>query len=103
MLALGQAAANDTQAFELGPELHRPVGHGAVLGQDQNELLAQVRADRHVLDQHGVVGGAADQLQARVQTGVKLPSRLSNTARPRMVPVRGSTWLSMKFMWPRCG
>src|SRR3989338_1588117 len=60
LLALGQTATHDAQAFELWPQLDGAVLHGVVLIEHQYELLAQVRADRLILDQRSGVLTAAD-------------------------------------------
>lgn len=69
LLALGQALADDAQAFQFRAQLDGAVLHGVVLVEDQDELLAQIGTDRFVLDQRGRVGAAADQLEARIETG----------------------------------
>lgn len=66
-VALAQAAADDAQALQLRSHLDGAVDGLVVAIQDQHELLAQVGADRFVLDQGGGVGLAADQLQAHVE------------------------------------
>src|SRR5690606_2558643 len=66
--AFAKPAADDAQALQLRSQFDCAVGDLAVVPQHQHELLAQVSTYRHVLDQHRVVGSAADQLQAGIKS-----------------------------------
>ncbi|VVM76365.1 hypothetical protein PS681_02052 [Pseudomonas fluorescens] len=66
-VVLVQAGTDDAQAFDFRTQLDGAVYGFVVRIHHQHELLAQVSTDGFVVDQHGVVGAAADQLQACVQ------------------------------------
>src|SRR3990167_5040968 len=73
LLALGEALTHDAQAFQLRPQLDGAVLHGVVLIEHQDELLAEIRADRFILDQRSGVLAAADQLEACVEARRETP------------------------------
>ena len=84
-----------------GAERHLAIG-GLVVGADHHhELLVLVGADRALVDEHRVLRPSAWPRRTRANwPGMSRPSRLSNTARTRTVPLLASTWLSMSCRRP---
>ena len=98
-----EAIADDAQTVDARAEIHRAVFKRIVGFQRQHELLAEIGADRALVDQVVSRTSPPTSLMRAKRPGVKRPSLLSNTARPRIVPLCGSTWLSTKSRRPVCG
>ena len=83
-----------------GPSVTGAVLDGAVGVDDEHEPLVEIGADGAVLDRAGRVAPPPGSRSRTNRPGVRLRSALRKTARPRIVPVAGSIWLSRKFILP---
>src|SRR5687768_5195791 len=63
-----QPLADHAQPVDVAAQLHRAVLQRVFVPDDQHEALALIGADRAIVDEHGVVLGAAEQLHASKQT-----------------------------------
>ena len=64
---------DDAQAVDEPARLDGPVLHDALLVDDEHEALAEIRADRAIVDERGAVTARAHELHAREQARRELP------------------------------
>ena len=103
-LAGGEAVAHDAQAVDHRPERDRARLDLLVAADDEHEAAIEIGADGAILDEHARVGRPCPAgAGGRTGPGVRRRSALRKTARPLIVPVDGSSWLSRNCSVPSCG
>ncbi len=103
-VARGEPARDDAKPVDARAELDRPVLERVVRFEREHELLAEIGADRALVDENRVALLRADELDACEQARREAAVPCCRTPRGRgSCPDCGSTWLSTKSRRPACG
>ena len=95
-----ETAPDDPQAVDERAERDARYSIALFAVTTRDEPLVQIGADGAVLNQEATVGAVPGSRSRTNRPGVRLRSVLRKTARARIVPVVGSSWLSRKCMLP---
>ena len=99
LLAGLQPGADDAQAVDERPERDRrgTRSSGPASTTKTKRLSRSVPTARSWISSAAIARRVPGSRSRTNRPGVRLPSALRKTARPRIVPVAGSSWLSRKF------